>query len=175
MRIQICENNIHWSKYTDFYLKKRNEIIRNYPVGKALVDVKHSIRNGRGAILLDGSDGDEVIGIGSFVLGLEEERFERKEIAVLGNCYFADSYRNTRAFIRGLQTIADQIAATGREVSEVRIPTMSDNGYTNKLYAKIADKIEAKESAFGRIHVYSTSFQAFKDYCDRFRTAESRA
>lgn len=175
MRIQICENNSHWSRYTDFYLVNRHAIIRNYPVNKVLIDVKHCIRNGKGAILLGGQDKDEVIGIGSFVLGLEEERFESKEIAVLGNCFFTERHRNTRAFIRGLQTIADQIEATGREVSEMRIPTMADNIYTNKLYAKIADKIEEKESAFGRIHVYSTSFRAFKNYCDRFRTIISPA
>ncbi|WP_165972169.1 hypothetical protein [Paenibacillus piri] len=45
---------------------------------------------------------DEVVGIGSFVLGLAEDWYEHKEIAVLGNSCFTEEYQNNRTFVRGL-------------------------------------------------------------------------
>lgn len=166
MKIKICENNADWSRFTEFYIANRRDIIPGYSVSSALLDVKHYIRNGGGAILLE--ETDEIIGIGSFVLGLEERKFERKDIAVLGNCYFVERHRRTRTFIRGLQVLAEQIGAPGGDVEEVRIPAMAGNRYTNKLYSKIADKIETRETAYGPVHMYSTSFPAFAAYCGRF-------
>ncbi|MDQ6423538.1 hypothetical protein RB620_29430 [Paenibacillus sp. LHD-117] len=167
MKIKICENNADWSRFTEFYITNRRDIIPGYTVSSALLDVKHYIRHGRGAILMDWPD--EMIGIGSFVLGLEERKFDRKDIAVLGNCYFVERHRSTRTFIRGLQVLAEQIDASSDGVEEVRIPALAGNRYTNKLYSKIADKIETRDTAYGTVHMYSTSFPAFAAYCGRFR------
>ncbi|MFC6230683.1 hypothetical protein ACFQI7_22930 [Paenibacillus allorhizosphaerae] len=125
------------------------------------------MEQGRGAILLDGKS--RVIGIGCFVLGLEANRFMNKEIAVLGNCYFVEEYRNNRTFVRGLQVLADQIRDANRDVQEVRIPTAADNAYTNRLYRKLATKHHSIESSYGTINVYSTPFTAFAGFCSRFR------
>jgi hypothetical protein len=167
MKIKICENNTDWSRYTEFYSMNRHDIIAGYTVNNAMIDVKHFIRHGRGAILLE--EPDEIIGIGSFVLGLEDRKFDCKEIAVLGNCYFVERHRSTRTFIRGLQVLAEQIGASSDGVQEVRIPALAENRYTNKLYSKIADKIETRDTAYGPVNMYATSFPAFVAYCDRFR------
>ncbi|QMV44072.1 hypothetical protein [Cohnella cholangitidis] len=167
VQIELCETNGQWSRFTDFYVTHRQRIIPGYPVSNALVDIKNYIRNGRGAILME--ETNQVIGIGSFVLGLEDQGFKHKEIAVLGNSYFVDKYQSNRTFIRGLQVLADQIGDMNEDVKEVRIPTSADNAYTNGLYRKIADKVETVESRYGTINTYSTTYEDFVSFCKRFR------
>ncbi|WP_028609131.1 hypothetical protein [Paenibacillus harenae] len=167
VKFEICENNGQWSRFTEFYMEHRQRIIPGYQVTHALTDVKNCIRNGSAAILTD--ELDEVIGMGSFVLGLEKHGFNNKEIAVLGNCYFADKYRSNRTFIRGLQVLAAKIGELSGDVKEVRIPTSADNHYTNGLYRKISDRIETIDTLYGPFHVYSTPYDAFAGFCGRFR------
>jgi len=166
VKFEICETNDQWSKYTAFYITNRQRIIPGYKVSDALLDVKNCIRNGRGAILTDESA--EVIGIGSFVLGLENQRFEPKDIAVLGNSFFEERHQSNRTFIRGLQVLAEQIGEMNGDVKEVRIPTAAGNAYTNGLYRKIAGKVDTVDTQYGPFHVYSTTYEAFADFCNRF-------
>jgi len=167
VQFEICDNIEKWSRFTHFYVKHRQRIVENYKVAHALVDVKNYMTHGRGAILMDAED--QVIGVGSFVLGLAEEGFEQKEIAVLGNCYFVENCRSNRTFIRGLQVIAQQIRELSTAANEVRIPTVADNDYTNRLYAKFADRLFSYDSVYGLHHVYSTSYDQFVQFCSRFR------
>ncbi|MDF2715796.1 MAG: hypothetical protein K0R28_2721, partial [Paenibacillus sp.] len=156
-----------WSRFTDFYVEHRTRIIPGYKVSHVLTDVQNYMKQGRGAMLLDGTN--QVIGIGCFVLGLKEEGFKNKEIAVLGNCYFKEEYHNNRTFIRGLQVLADQIQDANRDVQEVRIPTSADNAYTNRLYQKLATKQYSFNTRYGTFHVYTTPFREYADFCNRFR------
>ncbi|MCD9025284.1 hypothetical protein [Cohnella silvisoli] len=169
VRFEICRNTGHWSAFTEFYVEHRHRIIPDYKISHALVDVKNVMKHGRGAILRDRTN--HIVGIGSFVLGMEEHGFEYKHIAVLGNCYFTDDYRNNRTFIRGLQVLAEQIGNAASDVTEVRIPTAADNSYTNRIYQKIANKFHTFESGhgYGLFHVYSTSYDRFVEFCNRFR------
>ncbi|MNI28526.1 hypothetical protein D3C73_823050 [compost metagenome] len=167
VKFEICADNGQWSRFTDFYVTHRQRIIPGYKVSHALLDIKNGMRNGRGAILMDESD--QVIGIGSFVLGLENKGFNHKEIAVLGNSYFVDKHQGNRTFIRGLQVLAEQIGDMNGDVKEVRIPTIADNAYTNGLYRKIADKVDTVDTQYGSLHVYSTTYDAFISFCNRFR------
>jgi len=164
---EICSNTRQWSRFTDFYIEHRTQIISDYQLSHALTDVRNYMMHGRGAILKDGRD--LVIGIGSFVLGTEENRFQDKEIATLGNCYFTEDYRNNRTFLRGLQVLADQIQDANRDVRVVRIPTAADNDYTNRLYQKLATRQYSLDTCYGTYHVYSTPFSEFASYCNRFR------
>jgi hypothetical protein len=125
------------------------------------------MQHGRAAILVN--EREEVIGIGGFVLGLAEEGYEHKQIAVLGNSCFREEYRNTRTFIRGLQVLAEQIQDANPDVQEVRIPTAADNAYTNRLYRKLATLHHSCESAYGQVHIYSTPFRDFSGFCNRYR------
>src|SRR4051794_30218432 len=111
VEIEKCSGTGQWSRFTEFYVEHRQRIIQHYKVRDALTDVKNYMKQGRGAILKDSAD--QVVGIGSFVLGLAEFGFEHKAIAVLGNCYFVESYQSNRTFIRGLQVLADQIGEAG--------------------------------------------------------------
>ncbi|TMV52289.1 hypothetical protein FE783_04935 [Paenibacillus mesophilus] len=167
VQFEICSKTGQWSRFTDFYVEHRTRIIPGYKVSHVLTDVQNYMKQGRGAILVDGLN--QVIGIGCFVLGLKEEGFKNKEIAVLGNCYFKEEYQNNRTFIRGLQVLADQIWDANRDVKEVRIPTSASNVYTNRLYGKIAAKRYSYDTGYGTFHVYSTPYSEFADYCDRFR------
>jgi hypothetical protein len=167
VQIEICSNNGQWGRFTEFYVEHRTRIIPGYRVNHALTDVQNYVKHGRGAILLD--SGHQVIGIGCFVLGLEENRFTNKEIAVLGNCYFKEEYQNNRTFIRGLQVLADQIQDANKDVQEVRIPTSADNAYTNRLYQKLAAKHHSVETRYGLFHVYSTPYSEYAAFCNRFR------
>ncbi|MDF2724371.1 MAG: hypothetical protein K0Q59_4046 [Paenibacillus sp.] len=164
--IVICSNTLQWSRFTDFYIRNRTDIIPNYPAALAARDVRDYIREGRGAILTN--DRDEVVGIGSFVLGLADHDFQDKEIAVLGNSCFLEEYRSGRTFIRGLQVLAEQIIDANPDVREVRIPTAAANAYTNRLYRRFADKQGAYETEYGTTHVYSTPFSRFADFCNRY-------
>lgn len=166
MKIVVCKNNEHWSRFTAFYIANRDRIIPGYTVKSALVDVKHSVRNGRGAILIGSSE--QIIGIGSFVLGLEEQRFNQKEIAVLGNSYFVEEQRGNRTFVRGLQVLAEQIRGMNPDVAEVRIPTSADNAYTNRLYSKFANIAASRHTPYGSLNIYTTPFDAFANFCSRF-------
>ncbi|WP_409345398.1 hypothetical protein [Paenibacillus sp. MBLB4367] len=167
VQFEICSNTGQWGRFTDFYLEHRTRIIPGYRVSYALTDVKNYMKQGRGAILLD--DANQAIGIGCFVLGLEQNGFTDKEIAVLGNCYFKEAYQNNRTFVRGLQVLADQIQDANPDVREVRIPTSADNAYTNRLYQKLATKLHSLETRYGTFHVYSTPFREYVDFCNRFR------
>lgn len=167
VQFEICTNTGQWSRFTDFYVEHRTRIIPGYKVSHVLTDVQQYAKYGRGAILLDGAN--QVIGIGCFVLGLKEEGFKSKNIAVLGNCYFKEEYQNNRTFIRGLQVLADQIQDANRDVQEVRIPTSADNDYTNRLYSKLATKQYSFNTQYGPFHVYSTPYTEFAGYCNRFR------
>jgi hypothetical protein len=166
VRFEICAGNPEWSRFTDFYLEHRERIIPRYPVIAALQDVKHYVLHGRGAILTD--ETGRTVGIGGFVLGLPETKFGQKEIAVLANAYFLEEYQGNRTFLRGLQVLAEQIRDAGPDVKEVRLPTAASNAYTNRLYGKIADRIRTQETPYGPINVYSTSYEAFADFCARF-------
>lgn len=166
VNFEICAGNPDWSRFTDFYLEHRGRIIPGYPVIDALRDVKNYALHGRGAILTDAAG--RVVGVGGFVLGLPENKFSNKEIAVLANTYFLEEYQGNRTFIRGLQVLAVQIRDAGPEVKEVQLPTAANNAYTNRLYGKIAERIETRETPYGPIHVYATSFEAFAGYCARF-------
>ncbi|WP_187274126.1 hypothetical protein [Paenibacillus sp. N3.4] len=53
-------------------------------------------------------------------------------------------------------------------VKEVRIPAAVGNFYTNKLYRKIAEQIGVTETRYGSFQVYSTSFESFARFCQRF-------
>jgi hypothetical protein len=165
--IVICSNTLQWSRFTDFYIRNRTDIIPNYPVTLAARDVRNYMREGRGAILTN--DKDEVVGIGSFVLGLAEHDFKDKNIAVLGNSCFLADYRSSRTFIRGLQVLAEQIIDANPGVREVRIPTAAANEYTNRLYRKFADPHGAYETEYGMTHVYSTPYSRFADFCNRYK------
>ncbi|WP_240418110.1 hypothetical protein [Paenibacillus periandrae] len=165
-RFEICDNNRQWSRFTDFYISHRASIIPHYPVILVLRDIKNYVKHGRTAIILN--ECDEVVGIGSFVLGLAEADFQHKEIAVLGNSFFVEEFRSTRMFIRGLQVLAAQIRDANPDVKEVRIPTSAENPYTNRLYQKLAVKLHSYESAYGQIHIYSTSFHEYEQFCNRF-------
>ncbi len=167
VQFTICTDNAGWSRFTDFYLTHRDRIIPGYPVIKALIDVKHNALHGRGAILTDPAG--RVIGIGGFVLGLSEDKFSHKEIAVLTNSYFLDEYQGNRTFMRGLQVLAEQMREAEPNVQEVRIPTAANNAYTNRLYGKIADRIQVQDTPYGPINVYATSYEAFAGYCSRFQ------
>lgn len=166
VNIEICAGVSHWSRFTDFYLRHRERIIPEYKVRSALQDVRNYIRHGRGAILTDESE--EVVGIGCFVLGLEDRGFSNKEIAVLGNSFFVEKYRNNRTFVRGLQVLAEQIKDAAPDVKEVRIPTAADNPYTNGLYGKFAERVLTSDTPYGLFNVYSTSYEAFAGFCGRF-------
>ncbi|MFD0677002.1 MULTISPECIES: hypothetical protein [unclassified Paenibacillus] len=165
-RIELCSNTQQWSRFTDFYIEHRGSIIPNYPVILVLRDVINYMKNGRAAIIVN--ERDEMAGIGSFVLGLAEDEYKQKDIAVLGNSCFAEEYRNTRMFIRGLQVLAVQIRDANPDVKEVRIPTSAQNAYTNRLYQKLATKHHSYKSGYGEIHVYSTSFHEYEQFCNRF-------
>lgn len=167
--IEICGSTGQWSRFTEFLLKHRQRIIPNYQLRHALIDVKNYIQHGRGAILKDATN--QVIGIGSFVLGLQDQGFRHKDIAVLGNCYFEDPYRGNRTFVRGLQVLAEQIGDASGDVKEVRIPTAAGNAYTNRLYQKIAERTDTFESAegYGTFHTYAMSYDRFVRFCSRFR------
>jgi hypothetical protein len=167
VKFEVCSGKREWSRFTDFYLEHRERIIPGYPVINALIDVKSYALHGRGAILTDAAG--RMVGIGGFVLGLSEDRYNHKEIAVLANAYFLEEYRGNRTFVRGLQVLAEQIRDAGPEVREVRLPTAADNAYTNRLYGKIAERIRSYDTPYGPFHVYSTSFDAFAGYCGRFR------
>ncbi|MBP1991934.1 hypothetical protein [Paenibacillus eucommiae] len=167
VRFEICINTGQWCRFTEFYVEHRQRIIPDYKVIHALVDVKNYMRRGRGAILTD--EADQVVGMGSFVLGLADQGFEHKEIAVLGNCYFTDQYQNNRTFVRGLQVLAEQIGEAGNNVKEVRIPTAADNAYTNHLYQKFSKRIHTFPTLYGQFHVYSTTYDQFVSFCRRFR------
>ncbi|MCR8636217.1 hypothetical protein [Paenibacillus radicis (ex Xue et al. 2023)] len=166
-RIELCSNTRQWSRFTDFYIEHRASIIPRYPVSLVLRDVINYMKQGRGAIIVN--ERDEVVGIGSFVLGLAEDEFQQKDIAVLGNSCFKVEYRNTRMFIRGLQVLAEQIRDANPDVKEVRIPTSAENAYTNRLYQKFAVKLHSYESGYGKITIYSTSVHDYEQFCDRFR------
>lgn len=165
--IAICSNTLEWSRFTDFYIRNRTDIVPNYPIALAARDVRNYMREGRGAILT--SERDEVVGIGSFVLGLADHDFQDKEIAVLGNSCFLEEYRSSRTFIRGLQVLAEQIVDANPGVREVRIPTAAANEYTNRLYRKFADKHGAYETEYGTTLVYSTPYSRFADFCNRYK------
>ncbi|MFD0696329.1 hypothetical protein ACFQZT_19875 [Paenibacillus sp. GCM10027628] len=167
IQFEICTDTRQWSRFTDFYIEHRARIIPHYPVNLALRDVKNYMLQGRAAIIVN--ERDEVIGIGSFVLGLAEDGFQQKEIAVLGNSCFKEEYQNNRTFIRGLQVLAAQILEVNPDVQEVRIPTQADNAYTNRLYQKLASKHYSYESDYGKIHVYSIPFGEYIEFCNRYR------
>lgn len=167
VRIEICSNTRQWSRFTDFYIEQRTQIIPQYRVSLALRDVRNYMRQGRGAIITN--EKDEVVGIGSFVLGLAEDEFRNKEIAVLGNSCFLEEYRNNRTFVRGLQVLAEQIQDANPDVLEVRIPTTAGNAYANRLYQKLATLHQTYDSDYGKVHVYSTPFREYKAFCDRYR------
>jgi len=167
VQFTLCQSNEDWSRYTAFYLAHRQQVIPNYQVKHVLLDVIHCIKHGRAALLT--AEGGRAIGIGGFVLGLERQRFEHKEIAVLNNCCFVASHRGNRTFIRGLQVLAEQIADMQPDVSEVRIPAMAANAYTNGLYQKFAELLETTDSEYGPVHTYTTTFEHYKSFCNRFR------
>jgi len=166
-KFEICSGRPDWAKFTDFYLEHRERIIPGYPVISALADVKNYALHGRGAILTDAAG--RTVGIGGFVLGLSEHRFDRKDIAVLANAYFLEEYRGNRTFVRGLQALSEQIRDAGPKVKEIRLPTAANNAYTNRLYGKIASRIHSYDTPYGPFHVYSTTYDAFAGYCGRFR------
>lgn len=167
VQFEICANTRQWSRFTDFYLVHRERIIPRYSVSLVVRDVKYYMKHGRGAIIVN--ERDEVIGIGSFVLGLAEDGYAHKEIAVLGNSCFIEEYHNNRTFIRGLQVLAEQIQDANPDVQEVRIPTPADNAYTNRLYQKLATMHHAYESNYGQVNVYSTPFRDYAQFCSRYR------
>jgi hypothetical protein len=167
VKFHICSGNKGWSRYTDFYLMHRDRIIPGYPVINTLMDVKNNALHGRAAILTDPAG--QVVGIGGFVLGLSENKFSNKNIAVLTNSYFLDAYQGNRTFVRGLQVLAEQMKDAAPNVTEVRLPTAANNAYTNRLYGKIADRIHVQDTPFGVFNVYSTSYEAFAGYCSRFQ------
>ncbi|WP_372632300.1 hypothetical protein [Cohnella sp.] len=166
VKFEICSGKPEWSRFTDFYLEHRERIIPGYPVINALMDVKSYALHGRGAILTD--DAGQVIGIGGFVLGLSEEKYSHKEIAVLANAYFLEEFQGNRTFVRGLQVLAEQIRDAGPEVKEVRLPTAAGNAYTNRLYGKIAKRFRSYDTPYGPFHEYSTSYDSFVSFCGRF-------
>ncbi|MBO9610831.1 MAG: hypothetical protein J7639_33075 [Paenibacillaceae bacterium] len=167
VQIEICRSNGQWSRFTAFYTANRTRIIPNYRVDLAVRDVKNYMKQGRGAILVN--EAGEVIGNGCFTLGQQEDGFGDPSIAVLGNSYFEEEYRQTKTFVRGLQVLAEQIADANPDVREVRIPAQAENDYTNRLYRKLAEKHHSYESDYGTCHVYSTPFREFAAFCDRFR------
>lgn len=167
VQFTLCQSNEHWSRYTAFYLAHRQQVISNYQVKHVLLDVIHCIKHGRAALLTD--DDGRMIGIGGFVLGLEHQNFARKDIAVLNNCCFAASHQGNRTFVRGLQVLAEQIADMRPDVSEVRIPTMAANAYTNGLYRKFAELLETRNTEYGPVHTYATKFERYARFCNRFR------
>ncbi len=167
IRFEICSNTLQWSQFTDFYIQHRTRIIPYYRVNLVLRDVKNYMKHGRAALIMNESD--QVVGIGSFVLGLQEDEFKGKDIAVLGNSCFIEEYQNNRTFVRGLQKLAEQIEDANPNVREVRIPTSAENDYTNRLYQKLTDRLHSYDSNYGKVNVYSMSFREFKEFCDRFR------
>lgn len=166
VRIEVCTTTSQWSRYTEFYIAHRTSIVPGYPVALALKDVRDTMRQGRGGLLTN--EADEAIGIGSFVLGLAEEGFGRKEIAVLGNSCFTERYRRSRTFVRGLQALAEQIAKANPDAAEVRIPTAADNAYTNRLYGKLAKLSGTRETDYGTVNVYSLPYADFAAFCRRY-------
>ncbi|TDF97044.1 hypothetical protein [Paenibacillus piri] len=165
-RFELCSTTRLWSRFTDFYIEHRASIIPGYPLSFVLRDVVNYMNEGRGAIIVN--ERDVVVGIGSFVLGLPEANFQQKDIAVLGNSCFAEEYRNTRMFIRGLQELAAQIRDANPDVKEVRIPTVAENAYTNRLYQKFTAKHHSFKSGPCKFNVYSTSFHDYEQFCNRF-------
>ncbi|MFK7695123.1 hypothetical protein [Paenibacillus sp. HJGM_3] len=167
IRIQTCADTRQWSRFTDFYIQHRTSIIPYYRVSLAVRDVRNYMKHGRGAIILN--ETDQVVGIGSFVLGLAEDEYQDKDIAVLGNSCFLEDYQNNRTFVRGLQKLVEEIEDAGPNVREVRIPTLADNAYTNRLYRKLTSRVQSHDSPYGKVNVYSMSFREFADFCSRYR------
>lgn len=167
IRFEVCSTTSQWSRFTDFYIQHRTRIIPYYRVSLAVRDVTNYMNQGRAALILN--ETDEVVGIGSFVLGLADDEYKDKHIAVLGNSCFIEEYQNNRTFIRGLQKLAEQIEDANPHVLEVRIPTPADNTYTNRLYRKLTDNLHSFDSNYGKVNVYSMSFREFADFCNRYR------
>lgn len=167
IRFEVCSNTGQWSRFTDFYIRHRTGIIPYYRVSLAVLDVVNYMKQGRAALILN--ETDQVVGIGSFVLGLAEDGFADQDIAVLGNSCFVEAYRNNRTFVRGLQKLAEEIEDANPQVREVRIPTPADNVYNNRLYSKLTDSPHTYDSRYGKVNVYTMSFREFTDFCRRFR------
>lgn len=167
VQFEICSGTGPWARFTTFYVEHRTRIIPAYKVSRALTDVKNYIKHGRGAILKD--EADRVVGIGCFVLGLQEQGFDHKEIAVLGNCYFEERFRSNRTFVRGLQVLAQQIGEASADVKEVRIPAEAGNAYTNRMYQKMAERTHSFETEYGTFHTYAMPFERFVGFSSRFR------
>jgi len=171
IRFEVCSTVRQWSRFTDFYIQHRTRIIPYYRVSLALKDVRNYMKQGRAALILN--ETDQVVGNGCFVLGLEEDGFNDKDIAVLGNSCFIEEYQHNRTFIRGLQKLVEEIEDANPNVKEVRIPTSADNAYTNRLYQKLTTKCQSQKSEYGTVNVYSMSFRELADFCSRFRPAFS--
>jgi hypothetical protein len=167
IRFDVCSTTRQWSQFTEFYIQHRTQIIPYYRVILAVRDVRNYMMQGRAALILN--EADLAVGIGCFVLGLQQDAFKDKDIAVLGNSYLTQEYQNNRTFVRGLQKLAEQIEDANPNVREVRIPTSAENDYTNRLYQKLTDKLHSYDSNYGKVNVYSMSFREFKEFCDRFR------
>ncbi|TDF96282.1 hypothetical protein E1757_18010 [Paenibacillus piri] len=65
--------------------------------------------------------------------------------------------------------MAEQIQDANPDVQEVRIPTPAGNAYTNRLYQKLATKHHSYKSEYGEVHVYSTPFREYAEFCNRYR------
>lgn len=167
IRFEVCSTTREWSRFTDFYIRHRTQILPYYRVSLAVKDVRDYMQQGRAALLLN--EADSVVGVGGFVLGLQQDGFKDKDIAVLGNSCFTEQYRNNRTFVRGLQKLAEQIEDANPRVREVQIPTPEDNDYTNRLYSKLTNKLHTHDSYYGKVNVYTMPFNAYKEFCARYR------
>ena len=165
-----CSTVMHEQKYVEFLLEHYQDLNLPYsfPISLSFIASPLLMEDEKGECFLCFSDQHEVIGALGYIYGTGENQYQDTHLIQIQIVYFREEYRKTTLFLHTLQFLIQYIAQLDREVKEFRFWTPA-NDDLQRLFTKIADKINSLETAFGPLDEYHASFSHWYAYANKFR------
>ncbi|WP_336776896.1 hypothetical protein [Paenibacillus sp. MMO-58] len=159
----VCTTEVCQQKYMDFLLENYEDLRLPYPFLVAFGFIASPILMGQECFLCLDSGG-EVIGAFGFIHGTGEGNYEDRHVVQLQVALISESYRRTRVFLQGLQTLAKHLNELNEAVSGLVFWTGMDD-YAIRLFNKFAERIGDGELAVG----YRVTLHQLNKYLAQFK------
>ncbi|WP_270171144.1 hypothetical protein [Paenibacillus sp. SYP-B4298] len=162
-----CETDQERAQVSLFLLKNRRDFHPSFTV-QDIMDLIYSYMTEGHAIYIADDQG-AVLGVCAYYIGTREQQFADRERAFLDMGLSHRSVRGTRAFVKGLIYLIDQLEEQHDGIQEVCFRTLTEKRDLTRMYAKFARLVGTMEGPLGEESCFAESLPELKANLDKFR------
>lgn len=155
-----CQTEEDFERFSEFYVTHRHHLNPPIDLSYVLTDISFIIQFGH--IILGTNLKEEPISFGCYFYGTPQNDFKDQESVYINVAMIDPQYRNTRAFIRGLQSLADFVQECEHSIEYVTFHAFKDDPFLQKLYSQFATVVTEEGHPRKQQEFYRVSL---KDLC----------